>query len=277
MPCTDPIRVRVGTRETPLGQVVQCGNCESCLESRTKEWALRCELEGRSHERKIFVTFTYRDSCLPFGHLSPTLAPYDLKNFWKRLRKHYSGIPIKYFACGEYGDRTYRPHYHAIIFNLDFADKKISKYSPNGPYYTSPTLDSIWGHGNCIIADATTESSAYVARYIIGKKTRAKESLYEYLGIEPEFMRCSKGIGKNWYLNNIYNVHPHSNIITKGNIKNKVPRYFLKLLQKIDEDELLGHKLNIKILSQKFNSTYSQLQNIKIIKHSQLTRLKRTL
>ena len=46
----------------------------------------------------------------------------DFQKFIKRLRKDYD---IKYFACGEYGDKTLRPHFHAILFGVNFSDDKI--------------------------------------------------------------------------------------------------------------------------------------------------------
>ena len=64
------------------------------------------------HPHNAYITLTYNDDHLP---ANGSLQPRDLQLFWKRLRK--ARTPgIRYYACGEYGDQTARPHYHAIIF-----------------------------------------------------------------------------------------------------------------------------------------------------------------
>lgn len=274
MPCTYPLSLL-----RRKGQViVPCGTCENCLIARTRDWATRAELEGRLHSSKCFATLTYRTSELIWGQNWPTLYPSHLTLFWKRLRKEY-GAGIKYLVSGEYGERGYRPHYHAIIFGVDFSDK-IPKGSRLGnQYYHSATLDSIWSHGECIIGDVTPASAAYVARYILAAHQRKKQKIYAGLGVMPEFNRMSRrpGIGANWLLQNIYNVYPWDNVITNGNVKNKVPRYFDKLLSKIDEDELLGVKLDRKTKSNKYYKTQSQLNSIHKITLSKLKILKTIL
>ena len=81
-----------------------CGHCESCIESRTRAWAARCVLEAAQYVDNCFLTLTYQDSCLPKGGLCKS----DLQKFIRRLRDK-TGRRIRYFACGEYGEHTYRP------------------------------------------------------------------------------------------------------------------------------------------------------------------------
>ena len=47
----------------------------------------------------------------------PSIDKKDLQDYFKRLRK--SGLKFHYFACGEYGDRFARSHYHVIFFTED--------------------------------------------------------------------------------------------------------------------------------------------------------------
>jgi hypothetical protein len=44
------------------------------------------------------------------------------QKFMKRLRDRIKPLKIRFFHCGEYGDLTRRPHYHALIFGYDFPD-----------------------------------------------------------------------------------------------------------------------------------------------------------
>jgi hypothetical protein len=44
----------------------------------------------------------------------------DLQLFFKRLRKAYPDVKLRYFACGKYGEQFARPHYHVILFGKSF-------------------------------------------------------------------------------------------------------------------------------------------------------------
>ena len=75
------------------------------------------------HAQSAFITLTYADEYLPSDG---KLKYLDFQLFMKRLRK-YCGKEISFFMCGEYGEKTARPHYHACIFGYDFDDKKKSE------------------------------------------------------------------------------------------------------------------------------------------------------
>jgi len=102
--------------------VVPCGQCIGCRLEKSRQWAIRCVHESKCHDDNIFVTLTYNNENLP---KDGSLCLADLQKFMKRLRKKY-GAGIRYFACGEYGEKLKRPHYHVCIFGLNFPmrDKK---------------------------------------------------------------------------------------------------------------------------------------------------------
>jgi hypothetical protein len=83
--------------------------------------------------------------------------------FMKRLRHRVKPLKIRFFHCGEYGDKTRRPHYHALIFGY----KVLFKKQKSGDLFTSDMLAKCWGKGHCLVGDLTFESAAYVARYVV--------------------------------------------------------------------------------------------------------------
>lgn len=103
----------------------------------------------------VFLTLTYRDEDLPDDSM---LCKRDLQRYIKAIRNHYRKTRrIRYYACGEYGERTHRPHYHAIIFGV---------YD-----YEAPAISKLWPYGGVAAGTVTPESIQYVAGYVCKKIT----------------------------------------------------------------------------------------------------------
>lgn len=100
-------------------QPVRCGKCEACIKSNVNAWSFRLEQEAKVSRSVYFVTLTYSPEFVPLTDplYLRTLRKKDVQLFMKRLRK-YEDDGLKYFAVGEYGSRSYRPHYHLILFNV---------------------------------------------------------------------------------------------------------------------------------------------------------------
>lgn len=129
---------------------------------------MRCVHEAQLHEENSFLTLTYDDEHLPENG---SLHKPDLQKFFKRLRFH-TGKEIRYYACGEYGEKTLRAHYHVCLFGHNFSnDRQPFRRIGEHILYTSKTLTDIWGLGNTSIGDLTFESAAYTARYVMKKQT----------------------------------------------------------------------------------------------------------
>lgn len=183
---------------------VPCGICRECKMDYAKQWANRMVLEAQDWPRNLFFTATYNNDNLPFNSSSgfPTLDKRDVQLFMKRLRKAFEPRKIRFYFAGEYGTRTHRPHYHAILFNLgldDFPDRKIHSYNElKQPLYCSPTLEKLWGHGFILMSDVTWKTCNYVARYVDKKAFREDVPMTNgLLDWEPEFSLSSRrpGIG----------------------------------------------------------------------------------
>lgn len=244
MPCYSPVTLyksREGpNRETgrwPLvtlangyidrPQKVPCGRCIGCRLERSRQWAVRCVYEASGYDDNCFLTLTYRQDNLVYGgNAYGTLVPRDLELFWKRLRKEF-GSGIRYFACGEYGERKRRPHYHAAVFGFNFSDRQFLRCEKGNDYYRSEDLNRLWRLGDCVIGALTFESAAYVARYIVGKKLGGDAKIYADEGIQPEFVRMSRrpGIGSDWYDKYKDDLYPSGYVLCRG-VKSSIPRYF---------------------------------------------------
>lgn len=194
------------------------------------------------HDDNMFLTLTYNEDHLPYGG---TLVPDHLKLFWKRLRKAIAPAKIRYYACGEYGEKLSRPHYHAIVFGLWPKDAKFQRDHRGHRYFTSELIDRAWqGQGFHFFSTVNYKTAGYVARYVCKKQTG--EQAYDHYFHElpdgnqifkhPEFARMSlkPGIGAKFF--EAYNgeIYPPDHVIVDGKV-HKPPRYFDKLLQ--DEDE----------------------------------------
>lgn len=150
-----------------------CGQCLPCRINRRRLWAHRILLEALVSSSASFVTLTYKDT--PDGG---SLVPRDLQLWFKRLRKE---AVFRYFAVGEYGDFSERPHYHAAMFGIGPGDADLVRRT--------------WGLGHIMVGDLTYQSASYVAGYVTKKMTAVDDVRLN--GRHPEFARMSlrPGIG----------------------------------------------------------------------------------
>lgn len=271
-----------GIEAAPI--TIPCGGCLGCRLDRARQWTLRLTHESKFHEQKAFLTLTYSDENLPPG---ATLVKKHHQDFLKRLRKKHGG-KLRYFLCGEYGERTNRPHYHAIIFGTDFADRvPHSTGSQGDPIYKSKILDEVWGLGHCYIGNVTPESCGYVARYIMKKVTGEQaEEHYQYVDVktgeifhrQPEYINMSTrpGIGLDYYEKFKTDVFPSDYSILKGK-KMPVPKYYDRKLEQ--ENPQLIEKIKRKRIARakrnKADNTPDRLAAKKAVKQAQFTKLKR--
>lgn len=202
-------------------------------------WATRILFESQLHDRNSFITLTYDDSHLPNP---PTLVYKDFQDFLKRLRKKFG--KLRFYMCGEYGEQTFRPHFHACIFGTDFPDRVLFKRTRGGHnLYISADLAKLWPHGNSSVAELNFDTAAYVARYCLKKVTGdPAEAHYAWTDpdtgeihqLEPEFahMSLKPGIGGSWY-DKFRNGADCDYVVVNGH-KCKPPRYFDKLLKRVN-------------------------------------------
>lgn len=243
-----------GFGDRPLD--LPCGSCTGCLVKRSREWAFRCMHEAQVHAktclcgcqrvggvpRNSFLTLTYTNDItwrdgVRYG--LPADGSLDIRHwqlFAKRLRKARG--PFRFLMVGEYGGKTYRPHYHAIVFGQDFSDDRVRIANPKGkdPLYNSASLDSLWGHGYCSIGSVSFASAGYVARYCLNKRghkvqteryRRIDVATGEEYYVAHEFTSMSRrpGIGASWFARFRDDVFPSDELVVDGR-KYGVPRFY---------------------------------------------------
>lgn len=165
MQCISPLLIRQNGRR----DIVPCGKCNYCLQTKRSDWTFRILQELKVSTSAYFLTLTYSDEHLPPGS---TVRKTDLQNFNKRLRKRNalrSKRSLRYYAVGEYGTQTERPHYHSILFNLcDPQD-----------------VEKAWPFGHVMVGDVNIASIHYVTKYVINR-------MQEYPNRDPPFALMSR-------------------------------------------------------------------------------------
>nr|WAE43613.1 MAG: replication initiator protein [Microviridae sp.] len=197
---------------------VPCGRCMPCRVNRTQEWSVRILHESKLHDFNIFVTLTYSDEFLPENG---SLCKSDLQLFFKRLRKYKS---FRYYACGEYGENYFRPHYHIIFFGISPNDRRI--------------IERCWSKGIVHVGMLTEQSARYCAKYV--QKQLFGPSVAKYEGRDREFSLMSRkpGIGFKFAKMYVDNWLQKGYLIVNGS-KRPIPRGYIYKM-----DDAVLHKLH---------------------------------
>lgn len=221
--CISPIKLN--NNDIP----VPCGKCYECRNSRRRDWSIRLTEESRDHNDGWFITLTYSDQCLPKNGL---LNKRDLTLFIKKIREAVRPNRIKYYAVGEYGERTLRPHYHLIVFSLGDNQEEVLKM-----------VADKWNFGQVQVGFCTPKSINYVTKYLL-KYQSGKES----------FSVMSKNLGIG-YIKRTREYHEcigNAHYVYPNGYKTKLPRYYLNRLYTEGQREairgLMQDDLDIKML-----------------------------
>lgn len=259
-----PVEIQNKKGQIPIKeQQIPCGRCIACRLNYSARWANRLclELKNVPDNKKWFLTLTYNDEHLHTTqgvdpetgeiYTSNKLEMRDVQLFLKRLRKDraekFGHEKIRYFYCGEYGDRTQRAHYHMIIWNLELDETKLQKFRKNEigqQLWKCPEIEKYWQKGHVVAGQVSWESIAYTARYMMKKqKGEGAEFYYQLKGQTPEFCSMSRdpGIAREYYeahKDEIYKYDEIAIMKKSGAFKIKPPRYFDQLYDIEHPEEL---------------------------------------
>lgn len=253
--CIQPIRVVRKIDNKVI--IAPCGRCPACRVRKQNEWAFRCQEEAKVSACYFFITLTYEDKNLVYGGSEePSLDPYELTKFNKRLRSYLKPLDVGYrfFACGEYGDWFDRPHYHL----LGFFDKKI----------TLETLEELvnlsWSFGITSTEECDLiESSKYIAKYTI----KSLDKHYKDKSIHPPFARMSRrpGLGAAFVNEKNYKRAHHTfsqKVVDSQGTPYTMPRYYKERLFDDYERAELSDEIQFNLsLKRSYTATFNDLHN----------------
>lgn len=232
MACITPYAVKKKTTGETVP--VPCGKCPDCVGRRISGWSFRLMQQEKISMSSYFITLTYDTAHVPItraGFMS--LNKRHIQLFYKRLRKLHasdtitSGMPsIKYFTVGEYGGKTNRPHYHAILFNVHL-----------------PHIQRAWQYGSVHYGKVSGASVGYTLKYIHKAK---KIPMHRNDDRIPEFALMSKGLGQNYLTNKMVKWH-HADLVNRMYVttsqgqKVSMPRYYKQKIYTESEMKQIGH------------------------------------
>lgn len=251
-----------------------CGKCLACRLEYARTWAVRCLHESMIHERNCFVTFTYDEENVPekldYSHFQLFMKTLRYQAWdkatkvlwkghtrdersrkWKELdketRKELATVfEIGVFVTGEYGDRTKRPHWHALLFNYQPSDGTHKYTSERGDkVYESKELTSLWGKGAVEYGSITFESAGYCARYAAKKLAHGHDDKHSF---QPISRKSSKhAIGKRFLEKYWPDVFNYGQIVLPNGTITSIPRYYEKWLAKHRPDDWEAYLDRVKL------------------------------
>lgn len=225
MPCLTPFHVQTNKQQEKIP--VPCGKCPECVKRKVSAWSFRLMQESRQSMSALFVTLTYDTQNVPISKKGfMNLNKRDVQLFFKRLRK-VSEHKIKYYLAGEYGGRSFRPHYHIILFNA-----------------TIENIEKSWMLGSINYGDergVNEASCGYTLKYISKQK---RIPLHANDDRQPEFALMSKGMGANYLTEAVIKYHKND-LLNNVNCKLKdgkiisMPRYYKdKIYSETERDKI---------------------------------------
>lgn len=265
--------------------LLPCSRCVGCRLEYARQWAVRCMHEKQMHDENCYVTLTYDDVHLPFRS---SLCYRDFQLFMKRVRA--SNARVRFFVAGEYGDKDWRPHFHALLFGLDFPDRYYWSTNANGDkLYRSATLERLWPLGFSTVGGVSFQSAAYVARYVMKKVTgdaadkhyeRVDPDTGEVYSLVPEFVHMSlkPGIGASWIRRFGADVYPKGKVVVNG-VEAVPPRYYDKVFAAADPGrwEDLQHRRLLDARARADDNTPERLAVKEVVARARVSRLKRSI
>lgn len=229
---------------------LSCGGCIECRRKHATMWGIRCGHHAHGLQHVTFGTLTFNDHHLPDTSVK-WIDPFQ--RFMKRLRilreRNPKALltdptqPISFFNCAEYGDKTNRPHFHPLLFNVGFADRTRIGTSKSGEdQYHSETLNKLWSDNNGDpigiavhgIAHDPARAGCYAAKH--NMKQWKQRDIIDADGVvvrvKPFVTMSTKPAIGMQFLTRYANDLRSGAVIQRGGHKHAIPRGYMKRLQR---------------------------------------------
>lgn len=182
------------------GMAYGCGQCMPCRKNKHRIWSSRIMLESYQYSDNCMVTLTYDDKFMPRQDDGRgILVRSELASFLKRLRTDVAPRRFRFFGCGEYGDSSFRPHFHVALFNMPNCVHGGSLYNARPKRvdccFVCDRIRDKWGKGGIFVNELNMSTAQYIAQYVTKKMLHADDARLK--GLPPEFpaMSLKPGIG----------------------------------------------------------------------------------
>lgn len=147
----------------------------------------KCKVLGITNNSLSWYDYVDSNYCFSHSDCVPLLYYPDLQRFMKRLRKYLSKYfkdeKIRYYAIGEYGTSSFRPHWHILLFT---DSDSVARFLQNTFYenrtlttskrtvHSSFLLDSLWQYGSNSVDKTDGNASGYISNYVVGTSVLPK-------------------------------------------------------------------------------------------------------
>lgn len=207
---------------------VPCSRCAACLSRKREEWSFRLKQQLKVSTSCIFITLTYKEENLPINENGvASVNKRDVQLFFKRLRKNSNQKELKYYLSSEYGTKTFRPHYHIVLFDLINTDLILTS----------------WGLGNIKVDKINDARISYTTKYCITKSKIPK-------GATTPFSLQSKNLGlnyvekkKHWHEQDIKRMY----CTNDNGTKIAMPRYYKEKIYTEFDRENFSYYMNNRV------------------------------
>lgn len=210
---------------------VDCKKCLNCIANMKHQYAERMIHEAYKYKASYFITNTYNDIYVPIKNSKLSLNKKHMRNYIMRINKHVKTTngTWKYFASGEYGETTARPHYHAVILS----NRPLLNYCRETWTYGNVKIENMW----------TYKAISYTVGYV---NKKINDNKYE--GIEKPFHKFSRGIGRDWIHEAIASgkVNEKNYCVRMQDWTTALPDYYKKILK----DKITGYTTKYKKISE---------------------------
>lgn len=222
---------------------VPCGKCIPCLINKRTDWSFRLEQEYKVSSSAHFVTLTYDQKHQPSDG---SLDKRHVQLYLKRLRKLDGTNKIRYYAVGEYGSKSSRPHYHLLLFNCCVEHCRQAWRDSKGASV-----------GIVHIGAVTSASVAYVTKYIVQPDCAV-------IGLQKPFSLMSRayGIGGRYLTDEMVEWHRNDdrNYVDRYGVKGRLPRFYREKIwwKPVDRERVSSKAMKLTLDNQESERKYYQ-------------------